>query len=311
MRRWMVLLGLTLWIAIPAWSQQALPGEGYHEHALAVLGPDTWAVANGRKVEIWSLSNLERPVKTLRGPTGNVWSLAASPDGRFLAAGDQDAVVTVWDLETGEVRYSLHGHSFRIWALTFSPDGTLLASGSHDATIKLWDMATGMEVGILEGHESWIRCLTFTPDGELLASSSCDGTVRVWDPETLRQLVRIKAGADGIYSLSFSPDGQYLAWGNYEGEIKLYQVGSWQEVRVFGPGEHRSIYAICFSPDGEHLATGGFTRRLQIWRVADGELLSEYEGHTAQIWGVAYFPGGDWIVTTSKDGTCRVWELGE
>ena len=122
-----------------------------------------------------------------------------------------------------------------------------------------------MEVGILEGHESWIRCLSFSPDGTLLASSSCDGTVRVWDPATLRQLARIKAGADGIYSLSFSPDGRHLAWGNYEGQIKLYRAGSWQEVRVFGPGEHRSIYAICFSPDGRYIACGGVARKLQLY----------------------------------------------
>ena len=235
MWKWMTL-GVLAFVTGLAWGQQAIPGE-YHEHALAVLGPDTWAVAA-------------------------------------------------------------------------SPDGGLLASGAHDATIKLWDMRSGMEVGILEGHESWIRCLSFSPDGTLLASSSCDGTVRVWDPATLRQLVRIKAGADGIYSLSFSPDGRYLAWGNYEGQIKLYRAGSWQEVRVFGPGEHRSIYAICFSPDGRYIACGGFARKLQLWEVSTGELVTEYEGHTAQIWGVAYFPDGARLITASKDGTCRVWDLG-
>ncbi|HIP99064.1 TPA: WD40 repeat domain-containing protein, partial [Candidatus Bipolaricaulota bacterium] len=105
MRKW---LALHILLLVPglAWGGGVLPGE-HHEHALAVVGPDSWAVAAGRTVQVWSLSNLEEPVSVLTGPTGPVWSLAASPDGRLLAAGDQDAVVTVWDLETGGVLYRL------------------------------------------------------------------------------------------------------------------------------------------------------------------------------------------------------------
>ena len=303
-------IALAAVLAAGAGASQVIEG-GFHEHALAALGEESWAVAQGKVAEVFSLSSLEHPVLTLRGPAWPIWSLAASPGRKYLAAGDKSGIVTVWDLATGEVVYSLRGHKFGIWALAFSPDGTILASGSHDSTIKLWDMATGLEVGVLQGHRSWVRCVSFSPEGAYLASSSCDGTVRIWNPATLRQLTSIKAGADGIYSLSFSPDGRLLAWGNYEGEIRLYRASDWQEERVFGPRNHQSLYAIAFSPDGERIACGGFARRLQIWDVADGSLISEYKGHRAQIWGVAFLAGGEWVVTTSKDGTCRVWEVGE
>lgn len=46
MWKWMTL-GVLAFVTGLAWGQQAIPGE-YHEHALAVLGPDTWAVAAGR-----------------------------------------------------------------------------------------------------------------------------------------------------------------------------------------------------------------------------------------------------------------------
>lgn len=287
-------------------------GEGFHEHALAVVGDETFVVARGRNVEIWSLSDLTGPARTLRGTTGIVWSLACSPGGArpLLAAGDDNGRITIWDLETGTLVHTLQGHRFGVWALCFSPDGRLLASGSHDSTVRLWEVESGVEVGVFEGHKSWVRCVAFSPDGHVLATSSCDGTVRLWGVDTLRPLCApIKAGADGIYSLSFSPDGTYLAWGNYEGQIKLYRTGTWEEVRIFGPGAHRAIYAIAFSPDGRTLAAGGANRRVQLWEVGDGTLVGEFEGHTHQVWGVGFL-GKDRLVSTSKDSTVRLWELG-
>ena len=54
------------------------------------------------------LAVLERK---LTGHKGWVRSVAVSPDGKWAASGSEDKTVKIWDLETGECRATLGGHT--------------------------------------------------------------------------------------------------------------------------------------------------------------------------------------------------------
>jgi WD40 repeat protein len=68
-----------------------------------------------------------------------VFAIALHPEGKVLAAGSQDGVVSTWDLDRRELVAQLRGHQDYVHALSFSPDGTLLVSGSGDGTVRTWD----------------------------------------------------------------------------------------------------------------------------------------------------------------------------
>src|SRR5207249_1647224 len=63
-----------------------------------------------------------------------VTAMAFSPDGRSVAvaggggANGNVAAITVWELATRSVRFSLVGHKGTVDCLAFSPDGRVLAS---------------------------------------------------------------------------------------------------------------------------------------------------------------------------------------
>jgi hypothetical protein len=67
-----------------------------------------------------------------------VWSVAFSPDGKFLASGGLDATVRFWSLATGAEVHRLSGHRGWVLSVMVTADGRRLASGGLDGTALVW-----------------------------------------------------------------------------------------------------------------------------------------------------------------------------
>ncbi len=67
--------------------------------------------------------------------------LGLSPDGSLVFMGGQeDDVVVVWDLATGDKLYELVGHSGGVNSLAFGPDESTVATASDDGTVMIWKL---------------------------------------------------------------------------------------------------------------------------------------------------------------------------
>jgi RNA polymerase sigma factor (sigma-70 family) len=67
-------------------------------------------------------------------------AIAFSADGKWLASGGSDAIVSIWEAATGKEVLRLHGHDGDISALAFSPDGRTLLSFAQDAQGYRWKL---------------------------------------------------------------------------------------------------------------------------------------------------------------------------
>mmetsp|Transcript_4980 Transcript_4980/g.19918 ORF Transcript_4980/g.19918 Transcript_4980/m.19918 type:complete len:359 (+) Transcript_4980:323-1399(+) len=83
----------------------------------------------------------------LEGHRGEVSSLAFSPCGGFLAAGDAYKEVRVWKTEdwTPKIQGRWVFHTSRVTALCWSPNGVNLASGSSDTKVIIWNLKKSLK----------------------------------------------------------------------------------------------------------------------------------------------------------------------
>ena len=75
-------------------------------------------------------------------------------------------------------------------------------------------------------------------------------------------------------------------------------------------GHAQAVYGVKFHPlHSSLLATVGFDRLGKIWDLRTGQCVMEVEGHSDDMIGLDFAPGGTLLATGSDDCTCRVWDL--
>ncbi|GAM51618.1 hypothetical protein EBME_0081 [bacterium endosymbiont of Mortierella elongata FMR23-6] len=88
----------------------------------------------------------------------------------------------LWDIESGEQKQKLEGHTDRVFSVAYSPRGDQVASGSSDTTVRLWDPQTG-ECQILIEDSGPIASLAWKEASGIhyLGIGSLDNSVRQWE----------------------------------------------------------------------------------------------------------------------------------
>jgi WD40 repeat protein/serine/threonine protein kinase len=205
--------------------------------------------------------------------TGEIRSVAWSPNSRYLAAGlfvDDYYPVLLWDMSTGERIAELSSHLEPLESVAWSPDGSRLATASWDNIVKIWDTATWREIMQLNRHpgdvETWAggaHSVAWSPDGSALAAGSIRGWVVVWDPSTGRELLSFAAHTAQIRSIAFSPDGQRLATASKDHVVKIWDMNDGKHLLTLS-GHHSMVHDVAWSADGMRLLSSGYDEHL-LW----------------------------------------------
>lgn len=212
---------VTLWDAATGKLKGRIPGLPERVLGLAWPAESTLAVGGGvpgRSGEVWVI-HPARPAERKRLMTSRdcVLSLAASPDGRLLAAGGADNLLRCFELPGGKAKWQIEPHADWITAVAFAPDGTRIATASRDRTTRRIDSSNGEIEATFTGHDCAVLSVAFSPDGATCLSGDLEGHMRRWDrngeakkDSTLRPAGRTEVTAAGF----FDNDTPLAATGN-------------------------------------------------------------------------------------------------
>ena len=161
----------------------------------------------------------------------SAWTtLAVSPDGEQLAAGNASGKVCLLKAKTGEVTETLGSHDRRVGLLAFSANSQLLASCTFDGEIKWWQLADQTclhTITQLPTKDSRIRGLVFAPDGQTLTTLYTDPKIYTYDVSTGKPVSGVfdYGGVTDVEGFGFTPDGKHAYL--YDGSRDRLRVVVW------------------------------------------------------------------------------------
>ncbi len=157
---------------------------------------------------------------------GSSLAVAWSPNGRYLATGDQDRTVHFWIVARGK-DLEMSGYPIKVKELAWSADSRFLATGGG-ADVTVWNCGgkgpRGTEPLVLEGHEDRLNAIAFARNGTL--ASGCEaGEIRLWEPARGSHSALLTfAIPSAVTKIAWSPDDELLAIGDAGGEIHCTAV---------------------------------------------------------------------------------------
>lgn len=274
---------------------------------------------------------------------GLISVISFSPNSKWLATGDGDGLVKVWDvqrkvciaqMDRDEEEKPYHSVS----RLVFSPDSQLIAvSSKRDYILYVYHPETGERLAKFHDDPKksrWrsrnLRPIAFSADGTLLTCTMPDERLRVhadrggdirlpkdytefiavWNIETGEQLACLTDTERLVCSLCFSPCGRFLAAGGRDGAVQVWSIANWELLYTF---QNLGIEQkkVCYSPEGVLYALEMSGDAFIVWDVTCGEKCGRFLEKHSYLHDAHVPKGTSFVLASKTPREFRKWTVGD
>ena len=266
---------------------------------------------------------------------------------RLATATDSESNVLIWDLENSESQKPAKtlfipwlgkngGAEFRpvVWKLAFLQSRDKLhvdlIARNYDTneywveTVQ-WDVVGDQEIGRMCFGQSLMAPATFLGSGEQLVTSRIDGDLNDSDQMQRKSQIAFfdwktgeattKLPLDSIFTMGefrLSPNEQRITVSLDNRRVVLdcerREVIHTISTAVWGKLQTRSgTLVVGWSPDSRLLAIAYPDNSIHVWDFDQDRLLRSWRGHIEPIQSLAFTSDEKWLVSSSQDGTVRLW----
>ena len=159
-----------------------------------------FATNGDRNLRLWNLANLQRPAPISATLSGSLpaTSVAFSPDGSLLAAGNIDGTARVWHTsgQSGLVQVAtLQAGTEPVDSIALADSGRVAAAGDNGGTLWLWDLPAGTSASVqgqqLLSMPAGGAIFGLAAAGDQLITGNESGEVEFWNLSTAAAIARI------------------------------------------------------------------------------------------------------------------------
>ena len=263
------------------------------------------------------LNLLPRPFKGLEQEDSSPLTHTFSSDGKYLAAGNIDGSLELWEMSTGR-KFSTFEHADPVDIVVFSRNKANVISVTSKNVVTVWKLATKSMVSQLQFEG---KLVGFIEDAKYIAIISPDNTVlRVLELKSGHEINRIPLGNPIKPPVGppvrLSLNGKYLATVDVKDknaalvrEVKSSKIIARLEHAQKGTSPQEAyINDIEFSPDSSLLTTAGKGNIVRLWNINTGQEVGILP-HEDRVGKLVFSPDGKYLVTATSNRKLQVWNL--
>ena len=256
------------------------------------------------------------PTHQIPSHDGIVSALSTSWNGSFVVSAGKDSEINVWrkvqdaasptSQRQWELARKLEGHSDWIRSISLSLNNRYLASASWDQYVFLWDLASGKKIRTMPDRVKDPTKIQISPDGQTLALASAYGAVNFYNLAEEELIGRQVVGNGAVHSVVYSRDGLSFWTSTDDGFVRF-----WSKNRQYPSQElsfNTTICSLDVSFDNRLLIAGGADGKIHVEDLCQNARFT-LPGHLGEVTYLKLFGDANWLISTGKDKTLRIWNL--
>jgi len=286
-----------------------------------------------KSVILWDKSG--GVIKVLKGHNDIVTDAKFTHDSKRIISSGNDGNVIVWDLEGNLLKKIISDYPAE--ALSISPDDSNISVVSPLNILKITDFdgnailekkwkfdyswntghgswrpreilldTLGREINYNSWHKKYVNYAERSPDRKNIITASDDSTAVLWTYEG-NEILRLDGHEDKVVYASFSGNGEKIVTACLDNFLRIYSKDGNLIKRIKTPKEHLRFVHFGRETDDE-IFTQSIQDTVRCYGV-NGNILESYKWERIYISSADYSPDGKSLLTASRDGNAKLWDI--
>ncbi|KAJ7961294.1 mitogen-activated protein kinase-binding protein 1 isoform X1 [Quillaja saponaria] len=257
-------------------------------------------------------------------------SLAVSSDGKYLAAGDCEGNIHIYNLQTSEFLCLQGAHDAEILTLSFSlatqkdivskettNDNYYLASGSRDRIIHLYNVKRNFDrIKSIGNHSAAVTSVKVAGNSCKVLSCSADRSLMLCDVTLTDSGHKISrchhqmTSHGTLYDMAVDPKFEVAVTVGQDKKINTFDIASGKLIRSYKQDkDFGDPIKVTMDPSCTYLVCSYSNKSICIYDFITGDVVMQALGHSEVITGVIFLPDCKHIVSVGGDGCVFVWKV--
>ena len=266
-----------------------------------------------------------------------VRAVACLPDNWRAVSVSSDGTLSLWDLETRRLLYTLQAHNGEINDVAVLNGGKFVVTAGDDQWVKVWDVEKGHPQYRLRGHQAEVNAVAATLDGLRIVTVSNDRSVRIWDLPKKREVrlgseedlfgkviepvLPLEDHSEWIHTVAITSDGMRVITASEDTTLKIWDISPSGQVSMGRkpeslPSHAKGAATLSISVDGRYGLSGGGEGDVQYWHFERGKSAliekctpKDRIHQTSGVTELRFFPDGIHFAAAYSDRVIRIWNL--
>jgi eukaryotic-like serine/threonine-protein kinase len=234
-----------------------------------------------------------------------------SPDTRSLATASYDGLVRIWDLPSKTITRTISGFDQQFgWRyIEFSPDGKYFAGIRRD-NLTVWECGPG-DWQVRFEENTGARVIAFKDDSTSLVGWGFGGLVLLDLASWKAITIPTKLNPGSFPALAIEPGGMKAAVASdIQHVIEIVDLEKHSLVRTWSFEEKSDMAFVSLAWSSDRLlAATTWPGRLLLINPGSGRELSSVQAHEGSVFGLAFTPDSQTIITAGHDQLIHLWKV--